>query len=161
VVLDPRQNIYICPGDVITLVRDPQTFLTAGATGVINGEIPFGLDGITLAQALSKSGGMLDNRSDAKGVFVFRYESPSVVRALRPDSPLAHAPGKVPVVYHLDLLNPNSLFMEQRFQIANRDLIYVSNAPLVEVGKFIEIFTGALTSGAEGASVAATAATLK
>ena len=44
----------------------------------------------------------------------------------------ARGDGRVPVVYRLDLTNPNSLFMEQRFQIANRDLIYVSNAPSVE-----------------------------
>jgi hypothetical protein len=51
--------------------------------------------------------------------------------------------------------------MEQRFQIANRDLIYVSNAPLVEAEKVIEIFTGLLTPATQGANVAATAAVIK
>ena len=161
VTLDPRENIYIRPGDVVTLVRDPQTFLSYGATGNFNGEIPFGFDGITLAQALAKGGGLLDTRSDVQGVFIFRYEQPSVVRKLRPDSPLAHAPGKVPVVYHLDLSNPNSLFMEQSFQIANRDLIYISNAPLVEAQKIIDIFTGVLSPASQGVAVAGTAGTIK
>jgi polysaccharide biosynthesis/export protein len=161
VTLDPRENIYMRPGDVVTLVRDPQTFLTYGATGNFNAEIPFGFDGITLAQALVKSGGLLDSRSDVQGVFVFRYEAPSVVRKLRPESPLAHANGKIPVVYHLDLANPNSLFMEQRFQIANRDLIYISNAPLIEAQKVIDIFTGVLTPATQGVSVVGTAGAIK
>jgi polysaccharide export outer membrane protein len=160
VVNDPRENIFIRPGDVVTLVRDPQTFLTYGATAGFNGQIPFASDGITLAEALVKGGGLLDSRSDAKGVFVFRYESPTVVRALRPSSPLAHGERKVPVVYHLDLLNPNSLFLQQRFQIANRDLIYVSNAPLFETEKFIQIFTGLLSPAAQTASVAASASVI-
>jgi polysaccharide export outer membrane protein len=161
VVLDPRENIYMRPGDVVTLVRDPQTFMSYGATGNFNAEIPFGFDGITLAQALAKGGGLLDSRSDVQGVFVFRYEQPSVVRKLRPDSPLARASGKVPVVYHLNMSDPNSLFMEQRFQIANRDLVYVSNAPLVEAQKIIDVFTGVLNPASQGVGVVSTAAAFK
>jgi polysaccharide export outer membrane protein len=161
VVNDPRENIFMRPGDVVTLVRDPQTFLTYGATAGFNGQIPFASDGISLAEALVKGGGLLDARSDAKGVFVFRYESPSVVRALRPESPLAHGEQRVPVVYRLDLLNPNSLFLQQRFQIANHDLIYVSNAPLFETEKIIQIFTGLLAPASQTASVAASATAFK
>ena len=96
----PQENIYLRPNDVLTLIRDPQTFIAYGAT-TRNAEIPFDAEGITLSQALAKAGGLLDFRSDAAGVFVFRYEPEYVVRALRPDSPLAQ-PGRVtPVVYRL------------------------------------------------------------
>ena len=155
---DSRENIFMRPGDVITLVRDPQTFLTYGATNG-NAEMPFGADTLTLAQALVEVGGVADYRADARGVFVFRMEQPAVVRALRPDSPLAHGDGRVPVVYHLDLSNPNSLFMQQRFQIANRDLIYVSNAPSVEFEKAVEIFNGRRVAGLLQRAAAASAAT--
>jgi len=155
---DSRENIFMRPGDVVTLVLDQQTFLTYGATAG-NAEIPFGTDSITLSQALVKSGGLQDNRADARGVFVFRMENPSNLRALRPESALAHADGRVPVVYHLDLKNPNSLFMEQRFQIANRDLIFVSNAPTVELDKAIAIFNGALAPVSSVAGTASAAAT--
>ncbi|MDE3177582.1 MAG: polysaccharide export protein [Pseudomonadota bacterium] len=158
---DSRENIFMRPGDVVTLVRDPQTFLVAGASNA-NGELPFGNDTLTLAQALVKVGGVADYRADARGVFVFRYEQPSVLRALRPDSPLAHADGKVPVVYHVDLKDPNGLFMEQRFQIANRDLIFISNAPSIELEKAVAIFNGILTPVTSTAATAAsTAVTLK
>lgn len=155
---DSRENIFMRPGDVVTLVRDPQTFLTSGAVNG-NAEVPFGNDSLTLAQALVKVGGLADYRADANGVFVFRLENPSVVRALRPGSALAHADGRVPVVYHLNLKNPNSLFMQQRFQIANRDLIFVSNAPTVEYEKAISIFNGFLSPVTSTAGVAASAAT--
>ena len=74
VIADPRENIYMQANDVLTLVHDPQTFLAFGATGV-NTEIPFNSDGITLAQALVKAGGLQDPRSDPQGVFIFRYEN--------------------------------------------------------------------------------------
>lgn len=158
---DSRENIFMRPGDTVTLVRDPQTFLTYGA---VNGasEVPFGADSLTLAQALAKVGGVADYRSDARGLFVFRLENPAIVRALRPDSALGRSDGKVPIVYHLDLVNPNSLFMQQRFQIANRDLVYVSNAPSVEFEKAVAIFNGVLAPVTSTTSTAASAAiTLK
>ncbi len=61
VVSNPRENIFLRPGDTLTLVRDPQTFLAVGATGA-NYEIPFSAEGITLAQALAKSGGCATSR---------------------------------------------------------------------------------------------------
>ena len=155
---DSRENIFMRPGDVVTLVLDSQTFIAQGATGG-NMEMPFGTDTLTLAQALVKVGGLNDERADARGVFVFRLENPSNIRTLKPDSPFAHAEGKVPVVYRLDLQNPNSLFLQQRFQIANRDLIYVSNAPSVELDKAIAIFNGALSPVASAAGTASAAAT--
>jgi polysaccharide export outer membrane protein len=155
-----RENIFMRPGDVVSLVRDPQTFLTYGAING-NAEVPFGTDTLTLGQALVKTGGLADYRSDAHGVFVFRMEQPAIVQALRPDSPLAHGDGRVPVVYHLDLSNPNSLFAEQRFQIANHDLIYVSNAPAVEFQKAVDIFNGVVAPVYTGAAAASAATAIK
>ena len=89
---DSRENIFMRPGDVVTLVRDPQTFLISGATSV-NAEVAFGNNELTLAQALVKVGGVSDFRADARGVFVFRYEQPALVHVLRPDSPLGRGAG--------------------------------------------------------------------
>jgi polysaccharide export outer membrane protein len=145
------------PGDVVSLVRDPQTFLVAGAANA-NAEIPFGTDSLTLAQALAKIGGVSDNRADARGVFVFRYETPATLRAFRPDSPLAQGQARVPVVYRLNMQDPNSLFLQQRFQVANRDLVYISDAPTIEIQKALDIFNGFLGPVASTSSTAASAA---
>ena len=160
IIAEPRENVYLHPNDVLTLVRDPQTFIAYGATGR-NAEIPFDAEGITLAQALAKAGGLLDARSDPKGVFIFRYEVESVASALRPGSPLV-APGRLtPIVYRLNLADANSLFLEQKFRIANRDLIYVSNSPSTEVQKVFEILNGGIGTLSAAASVTSAAAAVK
>jgi polysaccharide export outer membrane protein len=160
VTVDSHENIFMRPGDVVTLVQDPQTYVIAGAT-TQNGEIPFGSDQLSLAQALVKVGGLADFRADARGVFVFRLETPSTLHALRPDSMVLARSGRIPVVYHLDLSNPNSLFMEQRFQIAPHDLVYVSNAPSVEVQKAADIFNGLVSPLSTSAYAASTASAIK
>ncbi len=160
VIANPRENIFMQANDVLTLVHDPQTFLALGATGY-NSEIPFNADGISLAEALVKAGGLQDSRSDPQGVFIFRYEDASIARALKPDGQFADHGRETPIVYRLDLRNPNSLFVEQKFQMANHDLVFVSNAPLVEVEKVIGVFNSVLTPASQSATVAASAATIK
>ena len=160
IIDDPRENIYLRPGDVLTLVRDPQKFIAFGATGA-NAEIPFDADGVTLAEALAKSGGLQDNRSDMRGVFVFRWETAAVARALDPGSPLPRPGQPTPVVYRLDLSDPDSLFLEQRFRIANRDLIYVSNAPATEVQKVFAVIGGGFSTIGSAASVVSAGAVVK
>jgi polysaccharide biosynthesis/export protein len=152
IISDPRENIFMRPDDELTLIRDPQTFLAYGATGR-NAEIPFDAEGITLAQALAKAGGLQDSRSDPQGVFIFRYEPENVVRALRPNSTLVRHSRLTPVVYRLNLRDASSLFTEQSFHIVNRDLIYVSNAPLAEVDKVVNIFSTALSPAGSAAEV--------
>jgi polysaccharide export outer membrane protein len=152
VTADARENIFMRPDDVLTLIHDPQMFMAYGATGS-NAEISFDADGINLAQALSKAGGLLDYRADPAGVFVFRFEPEPVARALRPDSPSIGTGLPVKVVYRLNLRDPNSLFLSQQFRIFNGDLIYVSNASLTEIQKVMQIFNLAVTPAASGASI--------
>src|SRR5271165_2437539 len=160
VIADPREDIFLHPNDILTLVRDPQTFVAYGAMGR-NAEIPFEADGITLAQALAKAGGLLDERSDPHGVFVFRYELASVAQKLRPESQLVERGRLTPVVYRLNLADPNSLFLEQSFHIANRDLIYVSNSPSTEVQKIFAIIGGGFSTIGAAASIATAGAAYK
>jgi polysaccharide biosynthesis/export protein len=156
IIAHPSENIYMHPDDVLTLVLDPQTFLAYGTTGR-NAEIPFDADGITLAEALTKAGGLNDSRSDPKGVFIFRYESEPVARALRPESPLVMRGRRTPIVYRLNLTDANSLFLEQQFRIANRDLMYVSNSPSSEIQSVFNIFAPGLSTAGSLASVGSAA----
>jgi polysaccharide biosynthesis/export protein len=156
VASDARENIYMRPNDVLTLIRDPQTFIAYGATGR-NAEIPFDAEGINLAQALAKAGGLLDYRSDAAGVFVVRFEPPRVVQILRPRSLMWQPHALIPVIYQLDLHNPTSLFAAQAFPVRNRDLIFVSNAPIADLQKIIGIVSGSMSPALSAASLAASA----
>jgi polysaccharide export outer membrane protein len=148
-VSDPAENIYAWPADVLTLVQVPQTFSVFGATGT-NMQVSFGAQEITLAQALAKAGGLLDLRADPAGVFLFRFEPPAVVGALKAQ-PLAIGPGGTsPVVYRLDLSDANSYFFAQRFPVEDKDVIYVANARLNELQKFFTLLntiTGPVITG--------------
>ena len=137
VIRDPRQNVPLMAGDVITALFQPLSFTALGATGK-NEEINFEAQGITLAQALARAGGLIDSRSSPQGVFIFRLEPQAALDW--PRTPVATTPdGLVPVVYRVDLRNPNSFFMMQSFPISNKDVLYVSNAPAAELQKFLNL----------------------
>lgn len=144
IIRDPRQNIPLQPGDVVTAIYQPLSFTALGATGK-NEEIFFEAQGITLAQALARSGGLQDQRADAKGVFIFRYEEPLVLGVASENRPL-NTEGKVPVIYRVDLKDPLSFFVAQEFPIHNKDVLYVSNAPAAELQKFLNILTSVVFS---------------
>jgi polysaccharide export outer membrane protein len=148
-VSDPAENIYAWPGDVLTLVRIPQTFSVFGATGQ-NMDISFNAEKVTLAEALAKAGGLQDLRADPAGVFLFRFEPPQVVTALNAP-PLPTGPGgSSPVVYRLDLSDANAYFFAQRFPVEDKDIIYVANARLNELQKFFTLLntlTGPVITG--------------
>lgn len=137
IIQDPRQNIVLQPGDILTSLSQPLSFTVLGAAGK-NEEINFEAKGISLAQALGRAGGLQDVRADAKGVFIFRYETPDAFDGA--DAPAGMtADGKVPVVYRADLREPATLFVAQNFTIQNGDVLYVSNAPAADLQKFLNI----------------------
>lgn len=136
IIRDPKQNIVLQAGDVVTALYQPLSFTVLGATGK-NEELNFEAQGISLTQALARSGGLQDARADARGVFVFRYEEADALDW--PGKVLTTPDGKVPVVYQIDLKDPASFLVAQSFPISNRDLLYVSNAPAAELQKFLNI----------------------
>lgn len=140
VIKDPKQNITLQSNDVITALFQPFSFTALGATGA-NAEVPFEGTGLTLAQALGRVAGLKDERADARGVFVFRLENPAAL-GITPGTLVKMTPdGKIPVVYRIDLKNPAALFAVQAFPIRDRDLLYVSNAPLADAQKFLAIIS--------------------
>lgn len=148
-VSDPAENIYVRPGDDIALVKAPPTFSVFGAAGN-NAQIPFDADKLTLAKALAKGGGLLDLRADPKGVFLFRFESPSVVRALGVPQRYTAPDGRGAILYHLNLDSASGYFLADRFPVEKDDIIYVANAALNELQKFfllINTVTGPVISG--------------
>jgi polysaccharide export outer membrane protein len=135
VIKDPRQNVRLQADDVVTLLFQPYSFTVLGAARS-NQEIPFEGTGLTLSQALGRMGGLDDQRANPKGVFVFRFEDPALFD--KQDQGLPKAPdGKVPVIYRVNVRDPNTLFVAQTFPIKDKDVVYVSNAPLADFSKFL------------------------
>jgi polysaccharide biosynthesis/export protein len=145
VARDPRQNVVMQPNDVVALLFQPYTFTSLGATGQ-SSEIGFEGFDFNLANALGRMGGLDENRADPKGVFIFRFEDPAVLDPARIVGKPRTADGKVPVIYRVDLRSPANLFLIQRFQIRHQDVVFVSNAPLVDFTKFLGIVTSTVFS---------------
>jgi polysaccharide biosynthesis/export protein len=148
-VADPAEDIYAQPGDILTLLRRPQTFTVFGATGR-NAAITFDAANITLGQALAKSRGLRDDLANPRGVFLFRYEPGSVVRAL--DQPLATraTDGMSPVAYRFDLADANSYFLADQFPVRDKDIIFVADAGAAQVSKIFTVLnniTGPFVTG--------------
>lgn len=127
IIRDPRQNITLQPGDVITSLFQPLSFSVLGATGK-NEEINFETQGISLAQALARAGGLQDARADAQGVFIFRFENEQ----------------KTPVIYRVNFKDSSAFFIAQNFPIQNKDILYVSNAPAAEIQKFLNLIVSTI-----------------
>ena len=87
-------------------------------------------------------GGLIDTRSDPRGIFVFRYVPYEQLDQNQQRQWQAKGYGvgmDVPTVYRVDLLDPKSLFLLQRFPMQDKDVVYVSNAPLAEFQKFLRM----------------------
>ena len=145
----PAENIYAWPGDVLTVVRIPQSFEAFGATGK-NAQISFDQENLTVAQALGKSAGLLDERADPAGVFLLRLEPASLVHGLTTIPARDANQPTIPVVYHFDLDDTKTYFLAQRFPMADKDIIYVANAQSNAIQKFFSLLatlTGPIVTG--------------
>lgn len=138
---DPSQNIMLRSGDVVALMNTPFSFTGLGAVGN-NQQMRFSSKGITLAEAIGKMGGLIDDRSDPRGVFVFRHIPFTELDYSQHSHWREKGYGEgmdVPTVYQVNLLEPQSMFLLQRFPIQDKDIVYVSNAPLSEFQKFLRM----------------------
>ena len=148
-VSNPAEDIFAQPGDVLTLIRLPQSFSVFGATGR-NAKVPFDVERITLAEALGKSQGLSDDLVQPEGVFLFRYEPNSLVRAL--DEPIATAArgGVSPIVYRFNLRDGKSFLLAQQFPMRDKDVIFVADAASVQAQKLatlLQTVTGPVITG--------------
>jgi polysaccharide export outer membrane protein len=133
------ENVQLAPDDRIVLVSDLHSFLAFGASGKV-ADIPFNARTLTLAQAVARAQGPIDAQADPTAVYLFRFENPQT----------AHALGLVPqenlrVIYHLDLLTAGSYFDMSTIDVRDKDLIYVANARINVVQKFMGLVQTLLT----------------
>ncbi len=134
----PRENIYARPGDVLTVVRYPLSFTAFGAT-LRNSVINFDALGISLEEAVAQAAGLVDDRADPEGVFIFRYEPISVVRDFPGLTANQAALNLVPTVYIINMRDPASLLLARKFSVHDKDILYVSNSPINDLQKFLGI----------------------
>ncbi|MCY7397903.1 MAG: polysaccharide export protein [Sphingomonas bacterium] len=137
VVRDARQNIVLERDDIVTALYQPNSFVVLGAAGR-NEEVRFEGVGLTLSQALGRLGGLQDMRADPKGVFLFRWESAERMAGLV-TSPLPATAGPIPVVFQINLKEPETFFAAQNFAMKNGDVIFISNSPASDLQRFVNL----------------------
>jgi polysaccharide export outer membrane protein len=157
-VYDPRENIYVMPGDTIYVYREPQKFVAIGALGSVSqtsgltGQFSFDQDRLSLNEALAKAGGLQDARANPAQVFLYRAEYRETLERIGVD--LSHfAPNQrmIPTVYRTNFRDPSSFFAAQGFPMRNKDVIYAANSDAVEVIKFLG-YVRTITSTVAGVS---------
>lgn len=144
ILASPGENVFVRPGDVITVVREPQTFTAFGSTGR-NATVPFETASLTLEEAIAKAGGLVDAQADPGGIFLLRFEPAALVQQLAPERTLPSAGNLVPVIYRLNLREASSFFMARAFPVKDKDILYVANAPTDPLRKFLGM-VGTITS---------------
>lgn len=140
VIRDPAQNIRLREDDVLTALYQPFSFTSLGATKA-NAEHVFEATGLTLAQALGRVGGLKDDRANIRGVFIFRLENPAALDPAIAATARRTPDGRIPVIYRVDLKNPATFFVAQSFPIRDKDVLYVSSAPLTDLQRFVGIIS--------------------
>lgn len=140
---NPTNNIYLQPGDVVSVLQDPYRITVLGATNA-NAVIDFGDDGLSVAEALGRVSGLNDFRADPRGVFVFRR--PSLVASPEiMDDGQVDVQHRLPTVFRLNVRDAQGMVLAQNFKLQDKDMLYVSNASSVQLQKVLNLFNSTLT----------------
>ncbi|MFC0499993.1 polysaccharide biosynthesis/export family protein [Asaia krungthepensis] len=144
----PDLDVAGLPGDRIQIIYEPRSYTVFGASDRVS-ETQFKSPDLTLAEAIARAGGPNDARADPNAVFLFRFEDVPAARQMGLTTPSIRQGihDGVPVIYHLDMMNPTSYFLAQHFPMKNKDVLLVANARTNRFYKFNQLI-GALTGPA-------------
>ena len=155
-VYEPKNNIWVHPGDTLYLYREPQTFLAFGAAGTAGvqvvstgidtgstagqqGQFVFDAWQISIAEAIAKAGGLNDTIAEPAAIFLYRGETREVAERLGIDCSKFIGP-IIPVIYNLNLRNAEGYFLATQFMMRNKDVIYMANTTTTEIAKVLQYF---------------------
>lgn len=141
-VNDPRKNLYLKSKDTVYIFKQPQTYTVYGASE-LKGLFPFERRDLFLAEALGKAGGLRDSHADPSEIYVYREEPVEIIDAMGIElDPLSfnnEIGPTIPVIYKINLRKPDGFFLSQKFNINDKDIIYIANAESVEFTKFLDL----------------------
>ena len=165
-VNDPKENVFVEPGDLIYVYREPRKFAALGAVGAgvaagtgLVGLFTFDQEQLSLNEAIAKAGGLQDERADPSRVFLYRFELREALERMGVD--LINFPPNqkvIPTIYRANFRDPSSFLFAQRFPMRNKDTIYVGNADAIEVSKafaYLREWTSTASGVAADAAVVA------
>ncbi|MCQ6261994.1 polysaccharide export protein [Alcanivorax sp. MM125-6] len=121
---DKSQNVLLKPGDVVHVARNDDNKVFVLGEVMEPQPIPMTRTGLSLAEALSASGGFMKQTADASGIFVMR-------RAPEGSEHLID-------VYQLNAKNATALVLADNFPLHQRDIVYVTAAPISRWNRVIQ-----------------------
>ncbi len=155
-VRDPRENVFVAPGDTLYVYQYQRAFMAFGATGA-SGQFKFLQETVTLSDAVGKAGGLIDNRAEPGQVFVYRIEKRSTLERMGVNTEKFVSDRQyIPTIFRVNFRDPSGFFAARQFPMRDNDIIYVDNAAEVEITKFLAMITS-ITDGASSVAVDAAA----
>lgn len=138
---EESQNIRLMPEDQLFVEGDAASFTAFGAFKS-TGEFQFEPGKMTLAQAVGRAGGLLDDQANARHVYLLRNQPvrSEVAAASAGKSPGVPFITTKPVVYRVDMKEVVNLLLMQKFQMRDGDLLFATNAKMVDIAKLLTVF---------------------
>ena len=135
----PEFDTTLMGNDKIFVQPDSRYFLSLGAAGR-EAVIDFPRDTITTLEAMSMIGGVNQDMANPKAILVLRaYPAASV------SAKITQGPPKARMVFAFDLTNADGLFSAGSLMIQDRDLVLVTQSPLLNTTNTVRLFTGMFT----------------
>lgn len=135
----PELDTTLIGNDKIFVQPDGRYFLSLGAAGR-EAVIDFPRDTITTLEAMSMIGGVNQDMANPKAILVLRAYPAAAVSAKA-----TQGPPKARMVFAFDLTNAEGLFSAGSFMIQDRDLVLVTQSPLLNTANTVRLFTGMFT----------------
>ncbi|PJO22919.1 exopolysaccharide biosynthesis protein [Burkholderia glumae AU6208] len=120
---DAAQNVMLQPGDVINVPDRSDSRVFVMGEVKTPATVPMLKGRLTIADALTAGGGILDTDANPRQVLVLRDMQD------KPDSP---------DIYRLDMTQPDALMLSSRFQLKPLDVVYVGTAASVEFNRLLQ-----------------------
>lgn len=120
---DNAQNYVLRGGDALH-IAEKNTAKKVFVMGEVkkSGSLLLSRFGMSLAEALSDSGGLNEETANPTGIFVVRQEKRS---------------DKIPSVYQLKMTSVHSMLLAEQFSLRSRDVVYVTATPITRWSRVI------------------------
>ncbi len=133
---NPRENIFLAPGDTIEVVEEDKQFFAFGATGLV-GNFQFGAEEVTLNEAVARVASLQDGQADPRQVLIYREENRHALEQMGVDFEDSSVEGySIPTIFRANYRSPDIFFLANEFQMRDGDVIFVTNAASIEFQRF-------------------------
>ncbi|NIF74884.1 exopolysaccharide biosynthesis protein [Burkholderia sp. Ap-962] len=120
---EAKENVMLQPGDVVNVPdrSDSRVFIMGEVKQPVT--VPMLKGKLTIADAITAGGGILDTDANPRQVYVLRDLQD------KPD---------MPDIYRLDMTQPDALMLSSRFQLKPLDVVYVGTAGSVQFNRLLQ-----------------------